>query len=154
MGRTPILHPPGSLKVTCPQRARSGPSKKTEERMEFIRDADSSEDRSIFEFTTAASPSRLTLQPVWRSSRNIASVSLKSGQLTIRLSAPESSVAAKMGSTAFFAPDSFYVPNNRFPPFIRYNSKANATSCSISICAGNKKVTKKKNGSCRLKHRR
>jgi hypothetical protein len=118
IGLFPMAQPPGSLKITCPQRARVAPIKKTEDLIFFIRFCGIQKLFTGEESTTISLPSHETLHPISCNMDTMVRISESCGQFLILLVRPEIMVAAKMGRTAFLAPFNRYSPSKVFPPVI------------------------------------
>ena len=81
MGRRPISQPPGVKSLALLQRETSEPKKTMDERISRIRLSGISKQKTFLESTVRVCPSRVTLQPRWRSIRTAASTSDRNGQL-------------------------------------------------------------------------
>ena len=116
MGRGPSSQPPGAQSLASPVRARTAPKKMTEDRISRMRWSGMSQRSSVLESTVTVWPSLLTRQPRCSKIATVASTSDSRGQLCITLTLPERMVAARMGSTLFFAPWTWTAPSSLLPP--------------------------------------
>ena len=116
MGRGPSSHPPGIDSSERPQRLSTAPRKITDERISRIRWSGTSQRVSEAASTTSASPSHSARQPRCRRIRMDASTSRRRGQLCSVEVPLCKMVAAKMGSTLFFAPWTCKLPLRALPP--------------------------------------
>src|SRR5699024_8036131 len=119
MGLEPIAQPPGKDTFACPYLPSNGPNTKTEARIlrtysdgAFVVKGDSASIVTVlFEKETTAFILRNTSLIVYTSAKAGTSLITLLPSLAIIL-------AAMMGRTAFFAPDTRTVPSSRCPPFI------------------------------------
>lgn len=116
MGRVPMAQPPGREILACPQRARSGPMIRNEARILRTRSYGASQLPMTVLSTKSwcFSASKSALTPSFRSTSVIVCTSSSAGTSSSRLgvSCPRS-VAAMIGSTAFFAPLILTRPSSR-----------------------------------------
>ena len=119
MGLGPSSHPPGKDMIASPSLARMAPRKMTDERISRIRASGTSRPVRAEASTVTVSPARSTRHPRCSRMAMEARTSERSGQLCTTLSPGHRMVAARMGSTLFFAPWTRAVPWSRFPPSTR-----------------------------------
>ena len=99
-----------------PHRASIAPRKITDDRIRRISVWGMSHRVSVVLSTSRSSPSHCTAQPKYRRISAAESTSLRCGQPSMRHTSPLSSVAARMGSTLFFAPCTATSPRSGVPP--------------------------------------
>src|SRR5438128_945510 len=115
--RRPITSPPGGGRLTRPKRASIGPAKRIDARMRAHRAGSSSRGSARAVFTsTVFGPSQRTSAPRCASKASIVSTSRMCGTLSMRQGPSASSVAARMGRTAFLLPAGRIVPFKARPP--------------------------------------
>ena len=121
MGRVPMAQPPGSEIFAWPQRARSGPMMRKDARILRTRSYGASQLPIVRASTRSwcAAASNCACTPRRQSTSVIVVTSSSAGTSSSTLSVPwPRSVAAMIGSTAFFAPLIFTRPWSRRPPWI------------------------------------
>jgi len=118
MGRGPNSQPPGLVRLASPHRARIAPRKITEDRISRISASGTSQPVIPAVSTSNTSPRHPALQPKACRIRMDASTSRRRGQRRSTTLPPVRMVAARMGSTLFFAPCMVTSPWRRFPPRI------------------------------------
>ena len=118
MGRGPNSQPPGLVRLASPHRARIAPRKITEDRISRISASGTSQPDIPAVSTSNTSPRHPALQPKACRIRMDASTSRRRGQRRSTTLPPVRMVAARMGSTLFFAPCMVTSPWRRFPPRI------------------------------------
>ena len=116
MGRFPITQPPGYSMATSPMRASSAPRSMIEERITPTESAGMSHSATPHVSIRITSAFLQTRHPRLSSSRSIWYTSDISGQFTISQVPSIKSVAARIGSEAFFDPCIFVCPERQFPP--------------------------------------
>ena len=119
IGICPSSHPPGYDIQQCPVLPSTEPRKTIEERISRISLTGISQLPIAQASEITVLPLRLHFTPICESIRRAASTSVSLGQLCITLSPSYiSTVAASIGSAAFFAPWSESSPSILRPPFI------------------------------------
>src|SRR5262245_57552359 len=117
-GRAPIAQPPGNDTRARPVRASSGPSTRTDARIVLTSSYGAS---GWVSFAARSSIEPLLLEtstPICASSFDMVRTSMSRGRL-VSLSGPSvSSAAHRIGSAAFFAPETRIAPSRRRPPRI------------------------------------
>src|SRR4051812_8501087 len=118
-GRAPMAQPPGNETSALPKRARSGPSTRIEARIVRTSSYGATCSRIVPASTsTRILSSIVTLTPMRPSSSIMVVTSCKCGTLPTDTVPCASSVAARIGSAAFFAPEMRTSPSSGTPPWI------------------------------------
>ena len=116
MGLGPSSQPPGMLSRAAPQRASRAPRKITELLSSRMSSCGISAPVMYRESIVTSCPERSTAQPMRRSILTVASTSRSSGTFVSRVTPGNSTLAAIIGSTAFFAPCTATRPRRGLPP--------------------------------------
>src|SRR6185437_12754354 len=119
-GREPIAQPPGSDTSAWPKRATSGPSTRIEARMVRTRSYGAMQVLVVRGSTCIFMRSSSTsCTPIWPSSSMKVVTSCRCGTLPMLTGSSASRQAARIGSTAFLAPEMPTSPWSGTPPLIR-----------------------------------
>src|SRR6185436_15448335 len=118
-GRAPMAQPPGNDTSALPKRASSGPSTRIEARIVRTSSYGATCSRIVPASTsTRILSSIVTLTPMRPSSSIMVVTSCRCGTLPTDTVPSASSVAARIGSAAFFAPEIRPSPSSGAPPWI------------------------------------
>src|SRR5690606_30260088 len=134
-GRLPIAQPPGKDTRARPKRATIGPSTSTDARMVLTSSYGAVNSLMVLACTSTLSFSSITTStPMLRSNAIMVVMSLRCGTLRTVIGQSDSSVAARIGSAEFFAPEIRISPWSGTPPRISSFSMDNLKY--ESICEG------------------
>ncbi len=112
-GRAPIAQPPGSDTFASPKRARSGPSTRIDARIVLTSSYGATGLSTRPASSRTRAPSVSVRMPIWPSSLSVVRTSCRFGTLSSSTGSADSSPAHRIGSAAFFAPDTAISPLRR-----------------------------------------